>query len=110
YPHNATPTAPVNGTYYAPGAALGLGTVVSSNNNTFFTATGLTASTQYDFYVYSFNAGVCTIAYKATSPLSGVVTTLAALVPSCASIFVPVNNSTDIAITQPLIWTGATGD
>ena len=62
YPTNAATTAPVNGTTYSTGNTLGLGTVVQSaaTSTTTFTASGLSAGTQYDFYVYSYNlASTC---------------------------------------------------
>jgi len=76
YPSAAAVTAPSNGTSYTAGNTLGLGTVVSSAAGTTFTATGLTASTIYDFYVYSYNNTSCVgIAYNITSPLYGSQTT-----------------------------------
>jgi len=78
YPTGATPVNPVNGTSYTPGTSLGTGKVVSSGALTTFTATGLTPSTTYDFYVYSFTNSVCAgLYYKTTSPLFGTQSTLA---------------------------------
>ncbi|MDI9258041.1 GEVED domain-containing protein [Flavobacterium sedimenticola] len=74
----ATPT-PVNGTTYTVGGTIGAGnTVVDIDGNNSFTATGLTISTQYYFFVFSFN-GSCTGGplYLTASPLSGNTTTLA---------------------------------
>ncbi len=71
------PTAPVNGTSYAPGSSIASGYIVVDNDsNTTFTATGLNISTAYYFYIYSFNS-LCTGGplYYATSPLSGTATT-----------------------------------
>ena len=77
YPSGATPTNPVNGTTYTAGNALGLGTVVQSSALTSFNATGLTPSTTYDFYIYSYNNTACTpITYLTTTPLFGSGTTL----------------------------------
>ncbi|MBK6994060.1 MAG: right-handed parallel beta-helix repeat-containing protein [Lewinellaceae bacterium] len=85
YPTGAMPSNPVNGTTYLPGAALGLGTVVSSSALTTFSATGLTPSTTYDFYVYSYNSAPCASGplYKTTAPLFGTAATLAC--PSLAA-------------------------
>ena len=72
YPAGSATTAPVNGTAYTPGNTLGLGRVVSSSALTTFSATGLTPSTNYDFYVYSYNNVACSgIAYNLSSPTSG---------------------------------------
>jgi PKD-like domain/Secretion system C-terminal sorting domain len=53
-------TAPTDAVSYTAGNALGLGTVVSSSAATTFVATGLAISTNYDFYIYSFNNASCT--------------------------------------------------
>ncbi len=78
YPAGSMPSNPVNGTTYATGAILGLGTVVSSSALTTFSATGLTPSTSYDFYVYSYTSAPCASGplYKATAPLTGTAATL----------------------------------
>ncbi|MEI8203170.1 MAG: GEVED domain-containing protein [Bacteroidota bacterium] len=52
-------TAPVNYTAYTVGSTLGLGTVRYFGTGTTFTETGLTASTTYDYYVYSYNNSGC---------------------------------------------------
>ena len=80
YSAGATPTNPVDGTTYTTGAALGTGTVVQASASLTFTATGLTPSTAYDFYIYSYNvtAGVCSINYLNGTPLRGNSTTSAA--------------------------------
>ncbi len=57
YPSGATPVAPVNGTTYAANQALGTGLVIQSNATTSFTASTLSSSTTYDFYVYDYNSG-----------------------------------------------------
>jgi len=76
YPSGAATTAPVNGTNYSAGGALGLGTVVYNGPLTTFTTTGLTANTTYDFYVYSYNNTACApITYLAAGPLYNTGTT-----------------------------------
>ena len=50
---------PVNGTTYTAGQSLGGGTVVSYSTATSFLAGGLTANTQYYFFVFAAN-GECT--------------------------------------------------
>lgn len=75
---SATPPSPVNGTTYTIGGTVGAGyTVVDTDSNTTFTATGLTPSTLYYVYVFSYNSA-CTGGpiYYTTSPLSGSTTTL----------------------------------
>lgn len=69
YAAGATPTAPSNGTTYSTGNALGTGTVVAASGSTTFTASSLTANTAYDFYIYSYTSGSCSIAYNTTAPL-----------------------------------------
>jgi hypothetical protein len=59
YAAGATPTAPVNGTSYTAGSALGAGTIVQAAAGTSFTATGLQPSSAYDFYVYALNTTNC---------------------------------------------------
>jgi len=74
---NATPPSPVNGTTYTIGGTIGTGyTVIDTDSNTTFSATGLSASTLYYVYVYSFNS-ICTGGplYYTTSPLTGSATT-----------------------------------
>ncbi|WP_338376232.1 GEVED domain-containing protein [uncultured Flavobacterium sp.] len=77
---NATPPSPTNGTTYTIGGNVGAGyTVIDTDSNTTFTATGLLSSTLYYVYVFSYN-DVCTggPAYLTTSPRSGSTTTLSA--------------------------------
>ncbi|MFN3754585.1 GEVED domain-containing protein [Flavobacterium sp.] len=75
---SGTIPTPVNGTTYTIGGTVGAGnTVVDIDNDTTFTATGLTISTQYHFFVFSFNSS-CTGGplYLNTTPLNGNTTTL----------------------------------
>ncbi len=81
YPSGAVPVNPVDGTNYIVGAALGTGTVISNNNSTSFTTTGLTPGTTYDFYIYSYNTGACGTAYLTAAPLFGSQATLACTGP-----------------------------
>ncbi|HSD14855.1 MAG TPA: GEVED domain-containing protein [Flavobacterium sp.] len=70
---------PVNGTSYTIGGTISGATVADIDNNTSFTATGLTPFTTYYVYVYSYNSA-CTGGplYLGTSPLTGTITTLGA--------------------------------
>lgn len=75
---SAVAPAPINGTVYAVGGTVGAGyTVVDTDSNTTFLANGLTANTNYYFYVFAFN-GICTGGplYNTTAPLNGSATTL----------------------------------
>ena len=81
YPAGSAVTSPVNATTYSTGNTLGLGKVVQASAATTFSATGLTPSTNYDFYVYSYNnpGGCSGPTYKVSgpAPLSGSSLTLA---------------------------------
>ena len=72
-----TPT-PTNGTTYTIGGAITGGTVVDIDSNTSFIATGLTVSTTYYIFVFSYNS-ICTglSQYYTTLPLTDSTTTLA---------------------------------
>ena len=82
YPSGGSAVAPVDFTSYTVGGTLGTGTIVAnvvSPSNT-YNATGLTANTTYDIYIYSYNNGGCFgPVYNITSPLTGSVTTCAAV-------------------------------
>lgn len=71
-----TPT-PVSGTTYTVGGTVGVGNfVVSNDNSTTFTISGLTNTTTYYVFVFSYNS-FCTGGprYNLTSPLTGFSTT-----------------------------------
>jgi hypothetical protein len=76
---SATPPTPVDGTTYTIGSTAlgGTNIVVDTDNNNTFTASGLSASTLYYVYVFSYNS-FCTggPTYRATSPLIASTTTL----------------------------------
>ncbi|KAB1155726.1 GEVED domain-containing protein [Flavobacterium luteum] len=71
-----TPT-PTNGATYTIGSAITGGTVVDVDSDTSFVANGLTVSTAYYIFVFSFNS-LCTGVplYLNTSPLNSTTTTL----------------------------------
>lgn len=73
---------PVDGVTYNLGDNIGDGYVISNNGSLSFSATGLSASTTYYFYVFSFN-NVCigTVRYLTVNPLQGSAATIAALPP-----------------------------
>lgn len=73
---SATPPSPINSTSYNVGDTIGSGTVVDTDSDTLFTATGLNPSTTYYIYIFSFNTGCLgEPAYNLISPLSGSTTT-----------------------------------
>jgi hypothetical protein len=78
---------PVDGTSYVNGDPLGGGTVVQSSNTTTFTATGLSQTTQYYFFVFALNDSSCAGGpiYNTTNPLTGNSTTITG--PCLASSF-----------------------
>ncbi|MBK7938253.1 MAG: hypothetical protein IPJ82_14745 [Lewinellaceae bacterium] len=73
---NVPPAAPADGTTYTPGASALGGIIVSSGATTNFSASGLTPSTPYFFWVYSFNGGLCAgPTYQTAAPLTGMAIT-----------------------------------
>jgi len=77
--------APVNGTVYNMGDALGNGTVVYRGGATSFTATGLAHSTSYHYFVFAVNSAICSNgpAYLTGTPLTGSQST--AIVVPCTT-------------------------
>jgi trimeric autotransporter adhesin len=82
--NNSLTSLPVDGVTYSLGDNVGDGYVISNSNALTFSATGLSASTTYYFYVFSFN-NVCigSVRYLTVNPLQANATTIAAL-PPCA--------------------------
>ncbi len=72
---STAPTAPVSGTTYTAGSTALGGYIVSYGNSTSFTDVGLSPSTQYWYWVYSYNVGCGTTVYSGAS-LNGNATTL----------------------------------
>ena len=66
---------PQNGTVYTTGQSLGGGTVVTFTNNTSFSATALTANTQYYFFVFAANAECTGEPFYLSTSLNGNATT-----------------------------------
>ena len=68
---------PVNGTTYTSGMTLGNGTVIKADANTTFVTAGLTASTTYYVFGYSYNHTNCSggPTYNTVSPLSATIAT-----------------------------------
>jgi hypothetical protein len=105
YPFGSSPTNPT--TTYIAGNPLGSGTVVYSGSNfTGISATGLSANTSYDFYVYSYNSvvGNCGISYNVTNPLFGTIQTCVSTPTSSAA----TNITNDGFTANSALSTGAT--
>jgi len=104
---------PVDGVSYNLGDNVGDGYVISNTNATSFTATGLSSSTTYYFYVFSVNnACIGSVKYLTVGDLRGNATTLAGL-PACttpASQATALNFGTATVNTIPGSFTAATAD
>lgn len=83
---------PVNGITYNIGDNLGDGNVIAATSGTTVTATGLTNSSTYHFFIFSMN-NVCTGGplYAATTALHGSATTLAGALNCAAPTSQPTN-------------------
>ncbi|MBM4398948.1 MAG: choice-of-anchor D domain-containing protein, partial [Candidatus Cloacimonetes bacterium] len=80
-------TTPVELTRYADGATLGNGIVVSNVSTGVFTASGLSAATQYNFTIFANNQNaVFGPKYLLTDPLTGTRTTLPTA-PAAPAVF-----------------------
>lgn len=76
---------PVDGVSYNLGDNVGDGYVISNTNATGFTATALSPSTIYYFYIFSVNnACIGSVKYLSVNPLQGNASTLAGL-PACTT-------------------------
>ena len=99
---------PASGTVYAIDDVIGNAKVVSIGNTTTFTASGLTPSTTYYFYIISTGGTTC---YNVTSPLTGNTATTAP--PVCTP---PVTQASNLSATNitgtsiDLSWTRGDGD
>ena len=107
---NTPPSAPVNGTSYTVGASALGGVVVASGPSTTFNATGLTPSTPYFFWVYSFNGDQCTPPqYLTTSPLTGNSSTIGCSISGTRSVGPTGFYTTLTAAVNDLVGNGAAG-
>jgi hypothetical protein len=81
--NNSLTSFPIDGNNYNLGDNVGDGFVVANGNALSFSATGLSASTTYYFYIFSVN-NICLggTKYLTTNPLLGNTTTIAGL-PAC---------------------------
>ncbi len=73
-----TTPSPTNGTNYTIGSAITGGTVIDIDSNTTFIASSLSTSTNYFFFIFSYNS-ICTggTKYNLVNPLIGNVSTIA---------------------------------
>ena len=99
---SATAPSPVDGTAYASGStALGAGTlVVQNSSSTSFTSSGLTAGTQYYYYIFALNDGVCAATYNTNSPLTGMTSTRCSTATALGSNTITANSAN-------ITWTGS---
>ncbi len=88
---------PIDGQAYSVGDNLGDGTVIDKGTDVNFTATGLTGSTTYYFFVFPVNS-VCTGGplYLTSNVLTDDATTVAGL-PNCSA---PVNQPTNLVFSN----------
>ncbi len=90
---------PIDKTTYSPGNSLGGGTVVSVGAGNTFSSNGLTAGTQYYYFVYSYNSCYGQPAYRTITPLTGNAYTPCAAATSLAAGSVTSNSA-------QLTWSG----
>ena len=103
---NSMSADPVDATSYSPGDPLGGGTVVQSASSTTFSATGLSPSTTYYFYIFAYSDDDCFggPAYLMPMPLLGINTTLNG--PCIQETFANIGTSGSYGTR---IWTGDDG-
>jgi len=102
-------TDPVDGTAYTVGAALGNGTVAFVGSAVTFNQTGLTASTQYNYKIYSYNGSGTTINYRQTTPLTGNTTTASSLATEPTSQPTVFTTTSITSSSFTVSYTAATG-
>ncbi|WP_452232739.1 choice-of-anchor D domain-containing protein [Lacinutrix sp. MEBiC02595] len=98
---------PVDGTSYNTGDTIGGGTIIQSSNATTFTATGLSQTTQYYFFIFGLNDSSCVAGptYNTTTPLTGNETTITG--PCASESFVSMSNYSSYQTS--INWTGDNG-
>lgn len=101
---------PVDGMLYTAGQALGNGTVISNNASTNFNDAGLTPSTPYYYFVFSYNHSTCSGGplYLTSGELNNSSTTLA--IPNCVTPTTATNltfTSAATSITGSFTGSGA---
>lgn len=100
YSTSSTPFTPVDGVAYNVGANYSGYTVISNNTNTTFSISGLSESTTYYVYVYSFNSSCFGGPdYLSLNPTSGSITTLGSCnLGYCTPSFSSVYQITNVSI------------
>ena len=90
--NNALTSTPVDGQVYAAGDGLGDGTVVGRSNSLNFSASSLSPSSTYYFFIFSINSA-CSGGpkYLSTNPLTKSTSTTAGLPPCIAPATQPAN-------------------
>lgn len=90
---SAPTTDPQDGLVYTLGGPLGDGIIAYVGAAATFNETGLAASTQYFYKIYSYNGSSTTTNYRQTTPLQGSVTTTAPPAATVNLAFKEVSNS-----------------
>jgi hypothetical protein len=92
---------PVNGTAYIAGNTISGATVVSASSSLSFTASGLTPSTTYYFYIYGYNDTLCTggAAYQTINPLTNTTATVALATNDICSTAISVTSNASCSST-----------
>ncbi len=105
------PAAPVDGTLYTVGASVLGGVIVANPSTPSFTAIGLTPSTPYFFWVYSYNNAGCSGGpkYLASAPLSGTASTTACAGPSGTILVGPTGTYTTLTAAIAALSSGSSG-
>ena len=101
---------PVDGNVYNIGNVIGDGIVVGRSNATTFSSTGLSASTNYYYYIFSVNSNcIGGPLYLVASPLSGSKATLssACSTPSSQPTLLAFGNTTTNSIAGSFTGSGA---
>lgn len=111
YPAGSIPITPTNGVQYNTGSIVGTGIVLSVGPATTFSYTGLLPATSYDFYVYSYNRGICSsgLSYLTSGPLSGTKSTLNCTGISGTFSVGPTGNYSSITAALAATATGISG-
>jgi hypothetical protein len=101
-----TVTAPVNGTVYEAGDALGDGTVVYAGANSTVTIEGLNASTTYSLFVFAYNNEGC---LEGPAYSAGLEDELSTLEGPCGGAETFANMPANASAYATRTWTGDNG-
>ncbi|MEC4005949.1 hypothetical protein OX283_014870, partial [Flavobacterium sp. SUN052] len=100
---STAPTTPVSGVTYTPGTTALGGYIVSTNTTTGLSDSGLSPSTPYWYWVYSYNNTACSGGPLYSSSLSGTRTTLTCTTATNNFIGTVVNG-TVVSLNTPSSW------